>query len=556
MLSELYIENVAVIEKAEIHFVPGLNVLTGETGAGISILLDSINAVMGERMSRDLIRTGARSSFVCAAFSGLNTRVLKKLEALGYSAEEDAVLLQREVSQEGKNSCRVNGRPATLAVLRELAAGLVNIHGQHESYGLLSSEYHIHYIDRLGNTKALLQEYAAAYQEMCRLQKELGSLQTDEAQKARQVDLLNYQINELEEAGLKAGEQEELAEKKVVYSNSEKIAAALSAIRVLLDGDEDQIGALSAVQSAASEADTAGRYFSEILALSEQLHNIEYELEDCADTLRGLEGRMEYDPQELEQIEERLDQLYRLGLKYGGSEENMLAYLQQCQEELQAIEFSGERALQIKKELEQSSRVVRELADKLSAERRKVGKDFSTRVKEELRFLDMPNVTFSVEQLTTDFSPLGQDKIQFLISTNPGEPEKPLSKIASGGELSRIMLAIKTVLAGSDAIGTLIFDEIDTGISGSAAQKVGEKLKEVSSTRQVICVTHSAQIAAYADGHFFIRKQVQKGRTFTNVQPLDFNERVQELARIMGGETVSELMLKNAEQMLLQRIGY
>ena len=264
---------------------------------------------------------------------------------------------------------------------------------------------------------------------------------------------------------------------------------------------------------------------------------------------------MEYDPQELEQIEERLDQLYRLGLKYGGSEENMLAYLQQCQEELQAIEFSGERALQIKKELEQSSRVVRELADKLSAERRKVGKDFSTRVKEELRFLDMPNVTFSVEQLTTDFSPLGQDKIQFLISTNPGEPEKPLSKIASGGELSRIMLAIKTVLAGSDAIGTLIFDEIDTGISGSAAQKVGEKLKEVSRTRQVICVTHSAQIAAYADGHFFIRKQVQKGRTFTNVQPLDFNERVQELARIMGGETVSELMLKNAEEMLLQRIG-
>lgn len=555
MLSELYIENVAVIEKAEIHFVPGLNVLTGETGAGKSILLDSINAVMGERMSRDLIRTGARSSFVCATFSGINTRVLKKLETLGYSAEEGTVLLQREISQEGKNSCRVNGRPATLAVLRELAAGLVNIHGQHESYGLLSSEYHIHYIDRLGNTKALLQEYAAAYQEMCRLQKELSSLQMDDAQKARQVDLLHYQINELEEADLRAGEQEELTEKKAVYSNSEKIAAALSAIRVLLDGDEEQNGALSAVQSAASEADTAGRYFSEILALSEQLHNIEYELEDCADVLRGLEGKAEYDPQELEQIEERLDKLYRLGLKYGGSEENMLAYLQQCQEELQAIEFSEERAFQLRKELEQSSRVVCELADRLSAERQKVGKVFSARVKEELRFLDMPNVTFSVEQLPMDFSPLGQDKIQFLISTNPGEPEKPLSKIASGGELSRIMLAIKTVLAGSDAISTLIFDEIDTGISGSAAQKVGEKLKEVAGTRQVICVTHSAQIAAYADGHFFIRKQVQKGRTFTNVLPLEFNERVQELARIMGGETVSELMLKNAEEMLLQRIG-
>lgn len=554
MLSELYIENVAVIEKAEIHFESGLNVLTGETGAGKSILLDSINAVMGERTSRELIRTGTRSSFVCATFSGLSQRVIKTLEKLGYTADEDTVLLQREISQDGKNICRVNGRPATLTVLREISAGLVNIHGQHESYGLLSPEYHIHYIDRLGNIRELVKEYAAAYQRMCQLKKQLSSLQIDEAQKIRQIDLLQYQIHELEEADLKKGEQEELLEKKTMYSNSEKIASALSAIRLFLDGDEDRLGALSAVQSAASEADSAGHYFPEINSLGEQLHNVEYELEDCFDALRNWEEKIEFDPQELEQIEERLDQLYRLSLKYGGSEEKMLDYLEKCREELQNIEFSEEKAAQIQQELSQALQEVKKLADELSRQRKKIGGQFSVKVKQELCFLDMPNVTFSVEQIQTDFTPTGQDKIQFLISTNPGEPEKPLSKIASGGELSRIMLAIKTVLAGNDAIGTLIFDEIDAGISGNAAQKVGQKLKEVSQNRQVICVTHSAQIAACADSHFLIQKQVKDERTYTKVRSLTFDERIHELAKIMGGENVSELMLKNAEEMLLQRV--
>lgn len=550
MLSQLYIENVAVIEKCGLEFDAGFNVLTGETGAGKSILIDSIGAILGERTSRELIRTGASSAFVSAVFSSPNHQVLQKLEELGYGADEDdCVLIQREFSLTGKNACRINGRPATVSVLKEIAPFLINVHGQHESYQLLSPDLHIRYIDRMGELLPLLSEYQKAYRYMCKIRDKLQEFDLDETQKERRIDLLNYQIQELEEAGLIPGEQKSLSEKRTLYRNSERLAQQFQLARSLLDGEEEG-GVLSSIAQICTALGEAKRYLPAMEQLSDRFQALEYELQDCSEELNNAAALLDYDPAELEEIEARLDFLYRLGLKYGETTEEMLGYLENSRKELESIELSDERLAQLNRDYEDAKEEAIRLAKLLSAQRKKTAAAFIEGVKQELAFLNMPGVVFQVEQERCPLNASGCDKIQFLLSTNPGEPPKPLAKIASGGELSRIMLAIKTVLAGKDEVDTLIFDEVDTGISGSAAQKVGLKLRQAAQGRQVICVTHLAQIAALAQNHLLIQKHQEQDRTFTEITPLDSEGRAAELARIMGGLPVTELMLQNAREML------
>lgn len=552
MLSQLYIENIAVIEKAEILFRSGFNALTGETGAGKSMIIDSINAILGERMSKGLVRTGAHTAFVSALFTDVGDAAARKLQELGYELQEEnrSILIQREVSQEGKGSCRICGRPATVSTLKELGPYLINIHGQHESYHLLSPELHMAYLDRMGALEPLLEEYQKAFFEVKRIRKEINHYNMDEEQKSRRMELLRYQIGELEDAQIRIGEQEELFQKKAVYTNSKHIATSVSAAKEILDGGEEGPGIVSALSSAADALSDAQRYFPALRPLAERLRNASYDLEDCSGELRGITAQLEYDPEDQERVEERLDTLYRLGMKYGETEEAMLSYLEKCRAELKGIELSDENIDRLTEEFAIARDEAIRLAKELSAKRAETAASFTAKVKAELRFLDMPNADFQVEQERCPLNDYGCDKIQFLISANAGEPPRPIAKIASGGELSRIMLAIKTVLAGRDETDTLIFDEVDTGISGSAARKVGLKLKEVSQSRQVICVTHLAQIACLAGCHFFIQKQVRDNRTFTQVRLLDFEGRKQELARIMGGAEITPLMLENAEEML------
>lgn len=550
MLSELYIENIAVIEKARIQFRKGLNILTGETGAGKSIVIDSIHAVLGERTSRDLVRTGAKSAFVSASFDELPDTVLEKAREYGFEPEDGGLLLQRTISAEGKSSCRVNGRPTSVSVLRDLGRLLLSIHGQHDTYELLSPELHLAYVDRMGETELLLEDYRKEYREMEHCRKEWEKLQMDETNKARRIDLLQYQIQELEAAQLHPGEQEELAARKTLYGNSEKVSASLGEARACLEGGEEGGGAVSEVQSAAAALQEAARFLPTLSETAERLQTLSYDLQDCQEMLRDASSQLDYDPAQLEEIEERLDLLYRLGLKYGGTEEAMLEYLEKCQAELETITLSEEHAARFAEAYQKARKKAKQHAAVLSEKRREAGKVLAGRVQEELKLLDMPNVRFEVEQTSCELSPDGADKLQFLVSTNPGEPPKPIAKIASGGELSRIMLALKTVLSNQDIVETMIFDEVDAGIGGSAAGKVGKKLKEVSRSRQVICVTHSAQIAAMAETQFRIEKKVLENRTFTDVHLLSHEERQKEIARMIGGTDVTELTMRNAEEML------
>ena len=475
---------------------------------------------------------------------------LKKLTDQDFSAEEEGnVLIQREISQTGKNTCRINSRPATVSVLKEIAPFLVNTHGQHESYQLLSPDLHIRYIDRVGELLPLLGEYQHAYRNMCRIRDELQAFDLDESQKERRMDLLKYQIQELEEAALRPGEQEQLTEKRTLYRNSERLAQQFQLARTLLDGEEEG-GVLSAMAQIGSALLDAKRYLPSVESLSDRFQTLEYELQDCSAELSRAAELLDYDPAELERMEDRLDFLYRLSLKYGETEEEMLDYLENCRAELQNIELSDERLARLNEQYESAKEEAIRLAKLLSAQRKKAASRFIESVKKELQFLNMPGVSFEVEQERCPLNATGCDKIQFLLSTNPGEPPKPVAKIASGGELSRIMLAIKSVLAGKDEVDTLIFDEVDTGISGSAAQKVGLKLRQAAGGHQVICVTHLAQIAALAQNHLLIQKKQQQDRTFTEIIPLDAEGRAKELARIMGGFPVTKLMLENAREML------
>lgn len=550
MLKNLYIENIAVIEKTSVDFSVGLNVMTGETGAGKSIVIDSINAVLGNRTSRDLIRNGADSAFVSAEFDEISEKAVEVLKEYGFETDDGVVMIQREIGLNSKGKCRINGRPVTVGVLKAIGTYLINIHGQHESYELMSPELHITYIDKLGNFDK--EKYSAAYKEYKRLQSELNKAEFDEAERNRRIDLLQYQVNELEQADMYIGEYEELKEQRNIIENKEKIANALNDARAFLNGNEESDGALQQLERACSSVGE----ITDVLPDSEQVYkriqSALYELEDCFGEISGLAESADSEIGNLEEIEDRIDLIQRLSRKYGSTIEEMLDFLENARKELDYLEKYEENREQLIKECKKARKKAEELAEELSERRRETAERFSERVKEEMTFLDMPNVKLVVSQKKCELNHFGCDDIEILISTNVGEEPKPVAKIASGGELSRMMLAIKNVLADKDDIDTLIFDEVDTGISGSAAQKVGMKLKEVSKSRQVLCVTHLAQIAALGDSHFRIQKNVSDGKTYTSVNLLDHNGRVNELARIIGGVEITQATLDYAEEMLNQ----
>ena len=551
MLSQLYIENIAVIEKATIEFHRGLNLLTGETGAGKSIIIDSMHGILGERTSKDMVRNGAQSAFVSGLFTGLTDTTLQKLQELGFAPEEDgSVLIQRTISTEGKSICKINSRPATVSALKELGKTLMNIHGQHESYHLLSPELHMQYIDRCGNLQTLLEEYRTVYRQLKQIQAQIGAQATDEAEKLRRVDLLTYQIEELEQANLQEQEKETLTERKNTMLHAEKISGAIAQARVALDGDEQINGVTCTLADLTAALQECEEYLPELQPLVQKLYEIHYGLEDISASLREQEAQTEFDANELQEIEVRLDFLYRLSLKYGQNTEEMLAFLEKCRQELRQITHSEEALLELNETYEQLKERAIILAKDLSEKRRQTAQQFTQRVKQELEFLNMPGIAFEVEQERVPLHGDGCDKIQFLISVNPGEPAKPLAKIASGGELSRIMLAMQTVLTAHDDLDTMIFDEVDTGISGSAAQKVGQKLHQVAQHAQVICITHLPQIACLADHHFLIQKRVENGKTYTQVLPLTEQERCREIARMIGGQDITPLLLENAKEMI------
>ena len=550
MLQSLYIENIAVIESASIEWEDGLNVLTGETGAGKSIVIDSINAVLGERVSRDIVRTGSDEARVTALFSDLSAAATEAISALGYRPDEDGqLLIVRTISAEGKGGCRINGQPATASLLRTVGRLLVNIHGQHENQALLSPERHVDYLERMGGLLELRGEFSEAYQKLVETRRQLEHTAMDEGAKARRIDMLRYQIEEIEAAALRPGEEEELLSQRELYRNAERIAVSISAAREELNGGEDTDGALAMLSQAVSQLQDAGRFLDDVAQLADRTQSLLYELEECAAELRSAAADLDFEPGALEAVEERLDQIRRLTSKYGGSEQSSLEFLEQARRELETIETSDLLAQKLRRECDDALQEALEKASRLSDARQKAAVDFSREVREQLAFLDMPGVRLEVAVEPVDLGPGGIDRVEFLIAANPGESPKSIARIASGGELSRIMLAIKTVMADADDIDTLVFDEIDAGISGRAAQKVGIKLHELGGRRQVLCVTHLAQIAAQAHRHFLIEKSVRGGRTYTAVSPLERDGRERELARIIGG-SATPAALAAAREML------
>lgn len=550
MLTDLYIENIAVIEKSNISFTGGLNVLTGETGAGKSIVIDAINAVLGKRSSRGLVRSGADAAYVSATFRDISDLVVRKMRSLGYETEDGALMISRELSASGKNTCRVNGRPAMVATLREIGEYLINIHGQNDNLELMNPSMHIVYIDAIGELGRALKEYRKLYRELCEVEEELNNADMDEAERLKRVDLLTFQIAELEDAAITPGEYDALAAERMALQNREKIAKELMRARAALDGDGETDGALRMLDDAASSLLNGTRYLSTLEGCADRLSSALYELQDISRELESAMDDIDADPGRLEEIEERMDVLYRLRRKYGDSEDEMLTYLDQAKKELASLndyEYNREQLQGRRDSLYQAAYCS---AKEISTKRQTVGETFCADVEREMSFLEMPNVRLRISREEVELNTRGIDRIEFLISTNPGEEPKPVSKIASGGELSRMMLAIKTVLSRADFVDTLIFDEIDTGISGSAAGRVGKKLSELAAGGQVLCVTHQAQIAAFADHHLLIRKEVIDERTYTHVEPLDNEGRVRELARIVGGEEITESALAHARQLL------
>ena len=550
MLSQLFIKNIAVIESASIDFENGFNVFTGETGAGKSILIDAINAVLGGRTSRDLVRTGASKAFVSAVFSDISPKVKNILEELGYDSDEDDLLISREISSEGKNICKINARPATVSALKQLSCALIDVHGQHDSAILQNPELHIGYIDAYGNTSAELLSYAESYKAMKETERAIKKISMDDSDKEARIDLLKYQIGEIESAAIEEGEEEELLALSKRIKSSENIMELVSDTVAALDGDDGSEGALEELETVIKNAQQLAEYFPDFTGISEKFKSSYYELEEFANDVKNCADELDFDPNLQNRTEKRLDEIFRLKRKYGGSVEAMFAYYNKAKNELDGIEFSEERLEKLNKEYAVLKKAAEEKAYVLTQKRLDAAKSFEHAVMNELSYLNMPNVRFSVNFEHTDYSESGCDNIEFYIATNAGEPLKPLAKIASGGELSRIMLSIKNVLADKDEVGTLIFDEVDTGISGAAAQKVGKKLKQVSKGRQIICVTHLAQVAAFADNHLLISKATENERTFTSVTSLDKEGRICELARIMGGEITDSL--KNSAKELLE----
>ncbi len=552
MLSSLQIENVAVIQKAEVHFEPGLNVLTGETGAGKSILIDSINAILGNRTSKDLVRTGAAKAVIRAAFEQVPPAVLDKLEQSGYERSE-ALLLSREITAEGKSSCRINGMPATAAVLRELCGGLININGQHDSVGLLNPAHHLGILDDYAQNRTIFQEYYALYRELVRVKRELDALITDEAEKQRKIDLLQYQVQEIEDAALTAGEEQTLENRRKVLSNASAIRDRLAQSYALLSGSDDAAGAVDLLGEASNAVDAAAQLDPALTAAAGQLLDLYYNAKDVAADLIGRLDAYDTNDAELDEVEQRLDLLYRLKRKYGSTVEDVIAFGQHAREELDNIQHSQQRYDALQAEKLRLYAKAREKAEALTQTRLKAFEELNTRISGTLDFLNMPGVRMTLRHTRGPLASHGQDSVEFYISTNPGEAPKPLAKIASGGELSRITLAIKNAMADKDAVPTVIYDEIDSGVSGKAAGRIGEVLRQSAQGHQILCITHTAQIAALADCHLLIQKNVSNERTYTEIHPLDENGRVEALARLISGDHVTELSRANAREMLQER---
>ncbi len=553
MLSQLYIENIAVIRQATIDFQQGFHVFTGETGAGKTILISAINAVLGGRTFKEIIRTGETRATVSALFTEIPAEICSKIEKLGYPLEDNQLLVQREIDLSGKGQCRLDGRPATAAMLREVCSLLIDIHGQHDNQELLSAEKHLGFLDSYGAYPQEMADYAAAYEQMCDCAARLEKLQMDESYKLQRMDILQFQLKEIGEAKLTVGEEEQLVEQQKRIRNAERITESLGAIYTLLNGDgEEMCGALETLEEVSSELDTAAKYLPDFEGYGEKLSDAYYLLEELGSRARDTLEDADFDPRQLNAIEDRLDTIYKLKKKYGGSIADILEYYEKISEEYQSLELSDELTARLQRELDEANLVLRDAAKALTARRLTAAAAFSQRVEAELAYLDMAGVKFSITRREKPYGPTGADEMEFMICTNTGEEAKPLAKIASGGELARIMLAIKNVLAEKDGIGTIIFDEVDTGVSGRAAQKIGRKLAEVARHRQVICVTHLAPVAACAAHHYRIYKTVEAGRTFTRVEELNRSQRVQELARIMVGENITESALKSAEEMLTE----
>lgn len=549
MLSCLQIENVAVIQKAEVHFQPGLNVLTGETGAGKSILIDSINAILGNRTSKDLVRTGASKAVIRASFAQIPDAVLDKLEAAGYERSAE-LLLSREITAEGKSSCRINGMPTTAAVLRELCGGLININGQHDSVGLLNPAHHLSILDDYAQNAKLYQEYYVLYRSLVKVKKELDAMITDEAEKQRRIDLLSYQVQEIEEAGLTAGEEQTLEARRKVLANASTIRDRVAKAHALLSGDDDTPGAVDLLGEASNAMDTAAQLDESLSGVSGTLMDLYYSAKDAAAELIDRLDAYDTNDAELDEIEQRLDLLYRLKRKYGDTVEDIIAFGQKAREELEQIQFSEQRHDQLQAEKLRLYGLAREKAEALTQTRLKAFDELNARITGTLQFLNMPGVRMTLHHARGPLASHGQDSVEFYISTNAGEAPKPLARIASGGELSRITLAIKNALADRDAVPTVIYDEIDSGVSGKAAGRIGEVLRQSAQGHQILCITHTAQIAALADCHLLIQKNVTNDRTYTEIHPLDTEGRVEALARLISGDHVTELSRANAREML------
>lgn len=549
MLSSLQIENVAVIQKANVHFEKGLNVLTGETGAGKSILIDSINAILGNRTSKDLVRTGAAKAVIRAAFEDVPPAVLDSLEKAGYERSE-ALLLSREITAEGKSTCRINGMPATAAVLRELCGGLININGQHDSVGLLNPARHEGILDAYAQNSAEYQAYYAIYRELVGVKKTLDAMITDESEKQRRIDLLSYQVQEIDDAGLTAGEEQTLESRRKVLANASTIRDRIAQCYALLSGGDEAPGAVDLLGEASNAVDAAAQLDGELSAGAGQLLDLYYTAKDVAADLIGRLDAYDTNDAELDEIEQRIDLIYKLRRKYGDTVEDILAFGERARKELEMIQSSQERVEHLQKEQRRLYTLAREKAEALTQTRLKAFDELNKRISGTLDFLNMPGVRMTLRHSRGPLASHGQDSVEFYISTNPGEAPKPLAKIASGGELSRITLAIKNAMADKDAVPTVIYDEIDSGVSGKAASRIGEVLRQSAEGHQILCITHTAQIAALADCHLLIQKNITNERTYTEIHLLDENGRVEALARLISGDHVTELSLANAREML------
>ena len=551
MLANLKIENVAVIEKAEVNFTPGFNVLTGETGAGKSILIDSINAILGNRTSRELVRSGAQKACIWATFERIPDSVKKQLEKCGYEANDD-LLLYREINAEGKGSCRVNGMPATAAVVRDISAGLLSIHGQHDSQSLTNSALHLGLLDQYAQNRALFAEYYRRYRELVTVKRQLDALNASESDKQRRIEALTAEIDTIDAAALQPGEEKTLQERKNVITHAQSILEGITAAHLALAGDEDgeQSGAADLLGGAVDGLQNSARLDETLAPMSERLNDLYYSARELATDLADRLDAYGFDTGELDQIESRLDTIYRIKQKFGMEVDELLARREAAAAELETFQSSGQKIAELKAQMQTLYAAAKEAAEKLTQSRLKGFAAMNKEMKAALEFLNMPGIRFALKHARGPLSSHGQDTVEFLISTNPGEEPKPLAKIASGGELSRIMLAFKSALADRDALPTVIYDEIDTGVSGLAAGRIGQLLHQTAKGHQVLCITHTPQVAAFADNQLLIQKNVRNDRTFTEIHTLDMDGRVEVLARMISGDKVSELGLASARELI------